>query len=111
MSLNKLSNLIKHRYPQYSERLLPINFIYENEITITNELKNLWENNYKDVPFKFLPLILFSHILKEEIEICVYVENKNKLPKLKYISYPNELINKLNSYTLCINKNFYWSIQ
>lgn len=105
MTLNKLSNLIKHRYPQYSERLLPINFIYENEITITNELKNLWENNYKDVPFKFLPLILFSHILKEEIEICVYVENKNKLPKLKYISYPNELINKLNSYTLCLNKN------
>ena len=65
-TMNKLYVLIKKKYPQYKDKLLPLSLVYENEIPQSEDLKKIWGNNSMKLPTKYIPLILFSYIYKRK---------------------------------------------
>ena len=122
VNINKLYNLIGEKLSKYKHNLLPINYVYENDITMTVTKK--YREKMEFLPKKYFPLLNYANQLQTTFEVCVpllgnpneklksYINNigdhtDHKLKLFKRITFPNLRIDKLNTYILMLYKGYH----
>tara|TARA_Y100000589_G_scaffold327052_1_gene368131 strand:+ start:9662 stop:11242 length:1581 start_codon:yes stop_codon:yes gene_type:complete len=120
--INKLYNLIQKKISKYKNNLLPINYIYENDITITTTKE--YREKMEFLPNKYFHFLNYAIQTNTLFEVCTplltssneklksYINyngdhNTHDLDLFKKITFPNRSIDKLNTYILMFYKGYH----
>jgi 7-cyano-7-deazaguanine synthase in queuosine biosynthesis len=122
INIDKLHNLIQKKLSKYKDNLLPINYIYENDITMVMTKK--YSEKMDFLPKKYFPLMNYAIQTNQTFEVCVALlgvsndklkshlnnigeHTTHTLELFKRITFPNVRIDKLNTYVLLYYKGYH----
>ena len=120
--LNKLYKMIQNKLPKHKNKLLPINYVYSDDITFEIPTKDIEKLSFLDK--KIIPLINYANQTEDVFEVCLPLlsSNNEKLKSLlndegkhvshniksfKKVTFPNIGIDKLNTYILMLNIGYH----
>ena len=122
ITLNKLYKIIQDKLPNHKDKLLPINYVYSDDITFEIPTKDKEKLSFLDK--KIIPLINYANQTEDVFEVCLPLlsSNNEKLKSLlndegkhvshniesfKKVTFPNIGIDKLNTYVLMLNIGYH----